>query len=147
MGDDFTRSVTFAPALDGRTDDPKTNYGIRGVKMRMVLTGPWGVLLFDVFTGWHLPHVVEEFDRVIVGGPGGPLPGNLTYHGKRPVHSGHAAHDDCPQTGGQCFPEVSRHGHEAVWSALLQGGDEKAWEAMEAQYERAQNVISGFEEF
>lgn len=61
------RITVFDPAFDKRDPDPKKNYGIHGVELRMVLKGPEGAVQFIVFTGWMLPKVQRELiaDRLI----------------------------------------------------------------------------------
>jgi hypothetical protein len=54
------RITEFAPAFDKRDPDPKKNYGIHGVDLRMVLKGEEGAVQFVLFTGWMLPHVAKE---------------------------------------------------------------------------------------
>src|SRR5215467_3220628 len=84
------RIVTFEPAYDKRHPDPKKNYGIHGVTLRMVLKGPEGAVQFVLYTNWQLPHVTKEWeDR-----PDSPqtlwkpLPADLGYHSPKPMYEG-----------------------------------------------------------
>ena len=58
--------VKFYPAFD-RRKDPKGNYGIHGVDMRMILKGDKGAVQFVLYTNWHLPHVQEELNLKAIG--------------------------------------------------------------------------------
>lgn len=56
----FERIVRLYPAWDKRTPDPKTNYGVSGVELLMLLKGKKGAVQFRLFTNWQLPHVTDE---------------------------------------------------------------------------------------
>ena len=60
------RIVEFNPAYDER-NNPKGNYGIHGVNLRMMLKGDSGVVQFVLYTNWHLPHVQDELESKMVG--------------------------------------------------------------------------------
>jgi len=111
MGE-FTQIVDFFPAFDKRDPDPKKNYGIHGVELRMVLKGPEGAVQFVLYTQWMLPHVQKETDERIVEeivacGPDfesalicgqrnldvfhHPMPYDLGYHSPKPMYEGHKA--------------------------------------------------------
>jgi hypothetical protein len=66
MSDEFQEITEFTPACDKRDPDPKKNYGVHGVSLRMVLKGPDGAVQFVVFTNWQLPNVREELDRTTI---------------------------------------------------------------------------------
>lgn len=57
---ELKRITEFEPAFDKRHPDPKQNYGIHGVTLRMVLKGDKGAVQFVVYTNWQLPHVTQE---------------------------------------------------------------------------------------
>jgi hypothetical protein len=91
------RIVQFEPAYDKRNPDPKKNYGISGVTMRMVLKGPAGAVQFLVYTHWNLPHVMREAAERAKRSPDlalelecfwKPLPADLGYHSKTPMFEG-----------------------------------------------------------
>ena len=98
MSDEFQQITTFAPAFDRRDPDPKKNFGIHGVELRMVLKGPEGAVQFLLYTNWQLPHVQEEQDRrtllrIAIDREDGrmqlrcfyhPLPADLGYHSPKP---------------------------------------------------------------
>lgn len=61
--EEFQEITEFSPAFDRRDPDPKKNFGIHGVELRMVLKGPEGAVQFVLYTNWQLPHVREEQDK------------------------------------------------------------------------------------
>jgi hypothetical protein len=97
MSDEFQEITEFLPAYDKRDLDPKKNYGIHGVTLRMVLKGPEGAVQFVVYTNWQLPHVTEENHRRAHGnhvrdstlrGLFDPMPADLGYHSPKPMYEG-----------------------------------------------------------
>lgn len=60
MSEEFQEITEFHPAFDRRDPDPKKNFGIHGVELRMVLKGPEGAVQFVLYTNWQLPHVAKE---------------------------------------------------------------------------------------
>jgi hypothetical protein len=85
----FERIVEMQPAFDKRDPDPRKNYGIHGVTLRMILKGAEGAVQFVLYTNWQLPHVMEEQlargDHLFCE----PLPADLGYHSPRPMYEGH----------------------------------------------------------
>jgi len=100
---EFTQIVEFTPAYDKRDPDPKKNYGIHGVELRMVLKGPEGAVQFVLYTQWMLPHVQKETDKrtvqkILAGGAAidldvfyHPMPADLGYHSPKPMYEGQKA--------------------------------------------------------
>lgn len=97
MSDQLEQLTTFYPAYDKRDDDPKKNYGIHGVELRMVLVGPEGAVQFVLYTNWHLPHVTSEYRerlKMMVQNDSPmtwltePLPADFGVHSRVPLYEG-----------------------------------------------------------
>jgi hypothetical protein len=94
MSDEFQEITEFLPAYDRRDSDPKKNYGIHGVTLRMVLKGPEGAVQFVVYTNWQLPHVMEEqnqsgiITRSRIDALYRPMAADLGYHSPKPMYGG-----------------------------------------------------------
>jgi hypothetical protein len=93
----FERIVEFEPAFDKRSSDPKKNYGIHGLQIRMVLKGVKGAVQFLIYTNWQLPHVTEEaMPRAAYADDLAmelrcfwtPMAADLGYHSKFPMYEG-----------------------------------------------------------
>lgn len=100
MNENFQEIIQFIPAYDKRDPDPKKNFGIHSVELRMVLKGPEGAVQFVLYTQWMLPHVQENLDqktiKSIAKEPASgqtqlacfyhPLPADLGYHSPKPMY-------------------------------------------------------------
>lgn len=130
----FTRIVEFTPAYDRRSSDPKQNYGVGSVQLRLVLKGSRGAVQFLLYTDWHLPHVVQELDHK--GYRFAPSPADLGYHSLVPRYEGQEPITDaCPYLDGQpCYYDGSSLAADAVWLRLLNDGDAGVWAALEDYY-------------
>jgi hypothetical protein len=97
VSEDLQEITTFLPAYDKRDPDPKKDYGIHSVELRMVLKGPEGAVQFVVLTNWQLPHVAKETERrallgkltdSLMGCLFNPLPADLGYHSRKQMYEG-----------------------------------------------------------
>ena len=95
MSEQFEQITEFTPAYDRRDPDPKKNFGIHGVDLRMVLKGPEGAVRFVVYTNWQLPHVTKEnhtlarigkLTDTLMGCLFDPMPADLGYHSPKPMY-------------------------------------------------------------
>src|SRR5688572_4954779 len=108
-GKAMQRVVEFSPAFDKRHPDPKQNYGVHGVELRMVQVGEQGAVQFLLYTNWMLPHVEKEqdsrwHDHTLCH----PMPADLGYHSKVPTYEEQSMTDtDCKYTGGVCYYDGS----------------------------------------
>jgi hypothetical protein len=134
----FERIVQMSPAFDKRSSDPKKNYGIHGVDLRMILKGPLGATQFVLYTGWHLPHVTEELWsknsldtlRVVMR----PLPADVGYHWHKPQYDGQEPMKCEYVEGGQCYYDGSGLQAEKVYEILLNEGSDGVWKELEQRY-------------
>ena len=139
---DFKRIVSFLPAFDKRHVDPKQNYGIHGVELRMVLVGPLGAAQFLLYTNWQLPHVTAETIRRHAKGCDElglkcsfvPLPADKGYHWSVPRYKDQIQMkcDLLPQ--GFCYYDGSSLNAEPLYEILLTEGDEGVWRNLEDFY-------------
>lgn len=132
----FERIVQMEPAYDKRSSDPKKNYGIHGVNLRMVLKGPLGAVQFVLFTNWQLPHVTQETIRKAQHDSSPvalkcfflPMPADLGYHWKTRHYESQYSHESCEYCDGQpCYYDGSTLNAERIYEALLKGGSEAVW--------------------
>jgi hypothetical protein len=140
------RIVTFEPAFDRRHEDPKKNYGIHGVTLRMVVAGEEGATQFVVYTNWMLPHVADEMAtkpcRLDYNGKCGcatlskPMAADLGYHRKTPSYPGQTPMGEkCEYTGADCYYDGSGLNAERVLDILTKEGDEGVWRELESYYQ------------
>jgi hypothetical protein len=134
--------VKFYPAFD-RRNDPKGNYGIHGVDMRMVLKGDKGVVQFVLYTNWQLPHVQEELNNKAIGQDSiyisailNPLPADLGYHSPVPQYEGQSiASESCEYLDGKpCYYDGSGLNAERIYEVLLKEGSDGVWRELEDYY-------------
>jgi hypothetical protein len=138
------RWTEWSPAYDKRSPDPSRNYGVHGVDMRWYVRGPLGAVQFVVHTNWML-------EDVRVGSHGwdidirkshhhgdlfcAPLPADLGYHSRTPMHEGQVSMDDCDLIGGvPCFYDGSGLNAAGVFALLVMEGSEAVWERLERYY-------------
>jgi hypothetical protein len=132
---EFTRTVRFEPAWDRRNSIPRKNYGVHGVEITFYLRGPEGVIQFKLYSGWHLPHVLEEWKSKGVPLPC-PMAVDLGYHSPAPMYEGHTLiTEKCEILDGKpCYYDGSSLAAEKIFNILLTEGDEAVWQAMEESY-------------
>mgnify|MGYP001423315064 CR=1 FL=1 len=126
------RRVEFSPAFDKRHVDPRKNYGVHGVDLRMYLIGPEGAVQFVLYTDWHLPHVDAELRAK--GSRIQPTPADLGYHSRVPQYEDQASRDDCHLLGGPCYYDGSCLNAERIYDVLLREGSDGVWRELEAYY-------------
>lgn len=135
------REIKFLPAYDKR-NDPKGNYGIHGVDLRMYLKGELGTVQFVVYTNWHLPHVQEELlnrntnDRLGIKCTFTPMPADIGYHSPKPMWEGQEPmSNSCECLGGiPCYYDGSGLYAEKIYEVLVEKGSEEVWKKLEEYY-------------
>jgi len=134
--------IEFTAAYDKRSANPKKNYGIHGVDVTFYLKGRKGVVQFQIFTNWYLPHVQEEldaknFDHKMCH----PMPADLGYHSKTKRYPKQTvSFDDCRLTGGKCYYDGSGLNAKPVYEVLLKEGSDGVWRELEKYYEQVFGV-------
>ena len=133
------QEIVFKPAYDKRHSDPKKNYGIHGVDMTWYLKGEEGTVQFVVYTGWHLPNVIEEQSKDSSAWKvlSRPLPADIGYHSKVPQYSDQTCMDtDCDAIigGGPCYYDGSTLGAEVGFQLLVREGSDAVWKWMDDYY-------------
>lgn len=131
---DFERVVTLSPAFDRRSDNPRKNYGIHGVELRMILKGPLGATQFLLFTNWQLPHVTKEHDHDLKHILCRPMPADLGYHSPKPQYDGQTSLPCDLLPGGRCYYDGSGLNAEDVYTTLLTEGSDGVWKRLEEYY-------------
>ena len=138
----YERLVQMSPAFDKRHPDPKRNYGIHGVDLRMILKGPEGAVQFVLYTNWQLPHVAQETVNRIENGASRiaiecafmPMPADLGYHWTKPRYDGQTQMDCEYVACGKCYYDGSTMNAERIYEVLLREGSEGVWRELESFY-------------
>jgi hypothetical protein len=124
---ELERRVTFNAAWDRRDPDPKKNYGIHTVELRMLLVGPKGATQFVLYTGWHWidsPNVRDLY----------PMPSDLGYHSSTPQWEGQEPFDCDVLPEGRCYYDGSGLNAQRVYERLLREGSDGVWAELENYY-------------
>src|SRR5438132_3556349 len=144
---EFERRITFSPAFDRRDPDPKKNYGIHGVELRMVLLGELGATQFLLYTNWHLPHLMDAWAKqpcertqygnecVAVSVLLRPLPADLGYHWSTQRYGSQEMMECDLLPGGKCFYDGSGLNAERGFQRLVAEGDQAVWQELEKFYQ------------
>jgi len=138
----FERIVTMRPAFDKRDPDPKKNYGIHGVELRMAAKGPFGATQFLLYTNWMLPHVTKETMQRELGRSSEiglrcsflPMPADLGYHWHAPRYDGQQERDCDLLPSGKCYYDGSGLNAEPIFETLLTEGSDGVWRKLEEYY-------------
>lgn len=135
--------IKFYPAFDKRNPDPRKDYGIHGVSLRMVLKGNKGAVQFILYTNWQLPHVQEELNRKAIGNDEryisallNPIPADLGYHSPVPIYEGqNVCSESCEYLDGKpCYYDGSGLNAESIYEVLLKEGSDGVWRELEDFY-------------
>ena len=133
----LVRETMFAPAFDKRNKDPKKDYGIHGVELRMYLKGKHGVVQFVLYTQWNLPHVQDDLDAKCTANKAWmyrPIPADLGYHSPTPMYEGQTSMDTCHLLGGLCYYDGSGLNAERIYDVLLTEVSDGVWRELENYY-------------
>lgn len=139
----LVRKVDLDAAWDRRHKDPNKDYGVHGVNLRMAVCGPRGAISFVLYTGWHLPDVLQGWEghagvtREVLATLLRPLPADLGWHSLSP--RGHYSKmDDCPYLGGRaCWYSGTSLGAQDAFDVLVKQGGERLWAYLEESYREA----------
>lgn len=128
----FRRAMIFVSAYDGR-HEPQ-NYGVHCADFCFVLVGEHGAISFEMFTGWHLPHVAERIEE-------GPTGAAVNRHSPRPPRWAEAddwvgGPNDCDWTDtGKCYSDGSNLAGDDILVALVGEGWEAMWRELRSWYQ------------
>lgn len=127
------RIIELSPAWDKRNSDPRKNYGIHGVELRMYLKGELGVVNFVVYTDWQLPHVQKELESKAFLKP---TPADVGYHSPKPLYDGQECiSSSCKLLDGKpCYYDGSGLQAYDVFDILLKEGSDGVWKNLEERY-------------
>lgn len=131
----FKKKIAVRPAFDKRNVDDKKNYGIHGAEIIFTLIGDSGAVTFLLYTNWHLPHIVEEFqcrpDHIICR----PLPADIGYHSPCPMYKGQKPRNKvCEYIGVPCYQDGSIGYAEEFYQELITKGTKGLWKKMKGYY-------------
>jgi hypothetical protein len=131
----LTRLVRFGSAYDKR-HDPDGDFGIHGVDIAFILSGPKGGTEFEIMTNWYLPQ-----NRNVHSGQIHTFGSYVSYHAKSPQTEGQQpCTPDCEVTGGVCYRDGSGVAGDQYFELLVAGGDEAIWKLLERKYEQIEWV-------
>lgn len=124
------RITKLTPAYDKRHKDPKKNYGIHGVDVRMILKGDLGAVQFVLFTNWYLKHIDKSRWSDYMKEP---LPADLGYHSPKPKYEGHTRiTESCEYLDGKpCYYDGCGVAAGVIYDILLKEGSDGVWEELE----------------
>lgn len=132
----FQKIIEFNPAYDRRNPDPRKNYGVHGVTLRMVLVGELGATQFVLYTNWQLPHVTKEIEH----GKDAyfllkPLPADFGYHSHTKMYEWQQVNENCEYLKGPCYYDGSGLEAQRVFEVMLQDGSDGVWRELEKYYQ------------
>jgi len=126
----FKRILSIIPPFDRRHKDPNKNYGIHGVELRFVLVKDKKATQFVVYTPMHLPHVEDEFKKVITKTMGA----DVGYHSPYPMYERQPKGANCPYTDGDCYYDGSGLRAEEWCKIWLEKGTDAIWRKLEKEW-------------
>jgi len=116
----FKKKIQIRPAYDRRDSNPDKNYGISGCDMLFTLIGEKGAVTFLLFTGWQLPHVVEEYELKYPTHAFKPIAADIGYHSPIAIYEGQEpSHDECKYLGVHCYYDGSGMNADEFFLELL----------------------------
>lgn len=130
----FDRIVTMTPAFHRVHSDPKKNYGVHGVELRMVLRGPLGATQFLLFTQWMLPETYDWWASKGLQPDCKPTPADRGYHWATPQYEGQTERQCDLLPSGKCYYDGSGLNADDTFQALVAKGDAGVWADLEAYY-------------
>jgi len=144
----FQKTIAFRPASDRRHPEPKKNYGIRGLNIYFALKGPKGAVTFTLYTGWMLPHVINEWmmaDPKVDRFHYKPMPAGLDFHKPRLlVDSANVTVKECEWLdGAPCYCGGSVTASDEVFELFLYYGEEAIWRYLRGYYDEVFNEDDG----
>jgi hypothetical protein len=104
--------------------------------MLFTLIGEHGAVTFMLFTGWHLPHVVEEYE--IKGADIlKPMPADIGYHSPYDMYEGQEPREDvCEYIGVPCYQDGSALYAQEFYRELVEKGSKGLWKKMIKYYKQ-----------
>jgi hypothetical protein len=106
--DGFKKITNVRLPYDLRNEDPAKNYGIHGLDIWFILSGPLGAVQFGVTFPQYLPHVRDELAAKSYPYLERIQGFDVGYHAPKPQYENQAAMDDCDLIeGGKCFYDGS----------------------------------------
>lgn len=137
---DFRRVTEMSGAWDKRHKNPAKNYGIHGMELRFVLTGPAGAVQFVVYTQIHLDIVARELwakrDQPYAYETSRPMGADIGYHSPVPMYEGQTVQQDsCEYLDGRpCYYDGSGLRADEFMPEFLAGGSNAVWAMLGREY-------------
>lgn len=131
---ELERIVTMRPAFHRVHEDPKKNYGVGSVSLRMVLKGPLGAVQFLLLTNWYLPQTHAWWGSRGIKPGLECVPADKGYHWTTPQYEGQEPMDCDLLPGGKCYYDGSGLNADELYQVLLKEGSDGVWRELEEFY-------------
>lgn len=141
----YERIVELTPAWDRRSNDPKKNYGVHNVDLRMLVKGEHGATQFVLSTGWLLPETIGitsetmyKYSKHLAFRNTSdlfPMVIDLGYHARKPQYEDQWQSPECEYVPeGRCYYDGSSLDAYRVFEILLREGHYGVWKELEDYY-------------
>lgn len=133
IGDGFKTHIEIQPAFDKRDPNPSKDYGIGSVKIRFVLRGEKGAVIFSCSTGMYLPQQVKEHGHD-EWKKWQPMGYGVWYCTTTPIE-GVEPRKNCENLDGKdCYGDGSCLASDEVMPILISEGSEGLWKKLKEYY-------------
>lgn len=130
----FERILTIIPPYDLRNIDPKKNYGIHGMELRMVLRKNNNCTQFVAHLAIYLPHIrdmlCEKGSYDMFEGSGY----DVGYHSEKPRYENQLQMVCNLLEGGKCYYGGSTLMAQEWYEIFLKEGMDKIWDMLEEKW-------------
>ncbi len=134
---EFTKIIEWTPAYDRRHLDPEKNYGIHGMNLRFILSGPKGATQFLIYTNWMLLENRKRWDEQVDAYLCQPMPADVGYHAYTPQYDGQELiSPSCECLDGKpCYYDGSGMNAEALFDEFVANGEDAVWAWLKEKYD------------
>jgi hypothetical protein len=103
--------------------------------MLFTLIGEKGAVNFLIYTNWHLPHVVEEFEHKPDNFICRPRAVDIGYHSPHAMYEGQEPNEKvCEYIGVPCYTDGSASYAHEFFQELVAKGSKGLWKKMKEYY-------------
>lgn len=129
----FGKRIEMSDCYDKRSSDPKKNYGVGAMQVKMLLFGEKGTIQFVFATGIYPPQVMKEWEQK--GHSIEPMGFDVGLHSPTPTYEGQEMmSENCPILSGPCYYDGSALAAESMFEILTSKGQDATWKEMERLY-------------
>jgi len=132
---EFERILSIDPPFDKRHSDPKKNYGIHGINLRMVIRKNNNCTQFLAYLPVYLPHVSDElWNKKGKYNSFKGMGADVGYHAEKPQYEDQTAFDCNLLDGGKCYYDGSGLRAEEWYKIFLEKGIDEIWTLLEEEW-------------